>query len=291
MPRKDRQRRSCSAHAATVVRPGPSCMELATHEVVGWLLGAILAIDSPSKVEDVPALLAAYRCRELELLRTRLAKCMSEVAPRKQPELCVDLLGKLRAYCGHAGPADGPGVASATGTAQLVHEFVLRVSDLIDKRCQWRLAAPEAGLLRCPESSPAPGSTESLSLNGRALGGQHQNDGGQKRRRLSMESRTMQSPAAASPALTPCVELGAQAFAEAPEPGDAACGGKGSMSEEDWPEDQSICEGCGRHACGAEPWGRLNASLCARCRKARVPLMWALARECFQSLGEPAGLV
>jgi len=85
----------------------PCCNELATHEIVGWLLGAFIAMRETAEVESVPVLLSSKRGQELDLLRAELTQ---QLAVKVQPpcsrvQLLAQLLRELHAYCGGEGPS------------------------------------------------------------------------------------------------------------------------------------------------------------------------------------------
>lgn len=63
-----------------------------------------------------------------------------------------------------------------------------------------------------------------------------------------------------------------------------------ACEEVEWPDGNGTCECCGRIAYGCEAYGKASVILCSYCRKARAPMMWALATEVFrlQSKGKRA---
>mmetsp|Transcript_91119 Transcript_91119/g.256816 ORF Transcript_91119/g.256816 Transcript_91119/m.256816 type:complete len:511 (+) Transcript_91119:1497-3029(+) len=52
-----------------------------------------------------------------------------------------------------------------------------------------------------------------------------------------------------------------------------------NLDEVEWPEGNAACEGCGRFTFCCEAWSNDAIILCEGCRKARAPMMWALASE------------
>lgn len=52
-----------------------------------------------------------------------------------------------------------------------------------------------------------------------------------------------------------------------------------NVDEVEWPEGNAACEGCGRFTFCCEAWSNDGIILCEGCRKARAPMMWALASE------------
>lgn len=59
---------------------------------------------------------------------------------------------------------------------------------------------------------------------------------------------------------------------------------KDKEDEEEWPLDEGNgrCDGCGRLTYDCEGIARTPVFMCAHCRKSRVPLMWALTKECIR---------
>lgn len=72
----------------------------------------------------------------------------------------------------------------------------------------------------------------------------------------------------------------------------AGDGNDPSVEDEEWPEGNGSCEGCGRITYSCEAWSKACVILCDRCRKARSPMWWALASEAFRAHSAigPAGM-
>lgn len=298
-PSSAKRRRSSAVRSDADVKK-PSYKELATHEIVGWLLGAVIAMGTSSKVNTVPALLSKKRHQELDLLHATLAQHMAKsTPPHSNVRFLNQLLCELRAYCCGEGPFAKLWLLPAAGTAQIIDAFVSHVKGIIEWRCQWHTDRAEFG---------SAGDTASFGTENNMLVCESLNECRPKRRRLSRKSCGGQAEVN-DESLHSCVgtqeqttstPLEVQVHASTPiavgctkrvAVDDLAGNSRIDMSDEEWPKDKRVCEGCGRDADGTEAWGPLNASLCSRCCKARVPLMWALTRECFRSLAGPAGLM
>jgi len=231
------------------------CSELATHEIVGWLLGALVAMRETSNMESVPVMLSSKRGQELDLLRAELTqqlKIKGEL-PCSGAQLLAQLLKELHAYCGGEGPSPSLGVLSKACNDKSVQLFLLHVKRVIAWRRQWHVEHMQG-----PDSE----------------------GNGTKRRRLSQGSK---DPIGLLQQSTSTTVRGRRRNTASREK--AATSNEAVKTTTDF----QLCEGCGRVA-SAGVLGLPSSPLCSRCVKSRSPLMWVLAKECLQSLQGPAGL-
>jgi len=332
-----------------------SSREMALHEVVGWLLGAVLAAHDPGAVDDVPALLAKHRRAELELLRATLlehvspglgapgdAQRLAELAPLAELAAYRELLRGLHAYCAAGGgcaevPEWPPGVSSAW----LLNAFFSQVLDVVERRCRFhasgRGAKPSSRErtassrptqsrphLRWPRRQAGRGSDAYCEVRQSHAGMQpkgvqphggaeaecgngvvglpvHHTAAGSKGA-CGAKVTSAQEPAAAQ---VPSRVNARAASDEEPEeepqgglaqgakvaslpgldcatPSPSRSGQRELSEDEEWPDGNGACEGCGRFTYGCEAWSKACVILCGHCRKARSPMMWALASEAFR---------
>lgn len=246
------RRKSSGATSAKGATRQPSCNDKAIHEIVGWLLGALMAMRAPSKVGCIPVLLSDKKGQELELLGAMLRQqlAVKPEPPCTRAQLLEQLVSELRAYCGGEGPSYSCGPLPEACNDYGAQWFLAHVKRVIAWRGQWHRDCAQR---RDSSQSSGP-----------------------KRRRLSQGS-----------------EAGPAAGVQQKASKTASSRRRSKATQEEKTVDDTLasqsCEGCGR-AADVYAWGPLNAPLCSMCAKARVPLMWALTRECIHALRCPAGL-
>jgi len=274
----------------------PSDQELAAHEVVGWILGAVFAMYSPERVDEVPSLLAKSRGNEVELMHDLLVQYLGRVTQEKASPsaVCPVLLRGLHAYCAdldNVSLSANPQWSPETEGPQLVDAFVAQVVNLIQHRATAHISRnrtvsetkAQTKTLNKTSKKRQRTSSRDKFLNDKenSLSSRDKfvND---KENSLGLKAKVPRKSVLGAPekkTLKDSTNIirDSSAHCKTRHKGDECSG-----SEEEWPEGNGACEGCGRFTYGCEVWGPACVILCAHCRKAKSPMMWALTTQYFR---------
>eukprot|EP00406_Dinophysis_acuminata_P061916 CAMPEP_0179296488 /NCGR_PEP_ID=MMETSP0797-20121207/44967_1 /TAXON_ID=47934 /ORGANISM="Dinophysis acuminata, Strain DAEP01" /LENGTH=199 /DNA_ID=CAMNT_0021005773 /DNA_START=98 /DNA_END=695 /DNA_ORIENTATION=+ len=165
---------------ASLMDTGPR--DLAVHEVVGWLLGAMLAKYQPSTLAKLPALLSRSRHAEMDLLCVTLARYVHQelgggsiTRPQQLVRLAAlfgGLLRKLREYCGLGAGVGPPHLVPGEGAVRLSDAFLAQVEIVTSTAASVSLAVQPVAAVRPLQAEPGrPGKGGAAAQAARAMPG------------------------------------------------------------------------------------------------------------------------